>query len=70
MAVFGLSGSDTTLCLKHHQLLEGESLMELHKPQEYQLHDQECQKHFIHFFLCSVEKFLHVGLNSCSSGAG
>lgn len=44
--------------------------MELHKLQEYQLRDQECQKHFIHFFLCSVEKVLYVGLNSCNSGDG
>lgn len=40
----------------HHQLLEGETSMELQKPQEYQLCDQECQKRFIRFFLCSVEK--------------
>lgn len=52
----GLSGSATTLCLKHHQLLEGESFTELHKAQEYQLHDQECQKLFIYFFIRSVEK--------------
>lgn len=64
----GLSGSDTTLCLEHQQLLKGESFVELHKPKEYQLHDQECQKHLIHFFLCFVEKILHVGLNCCNSG--
>lgn len=41
--------------------------MDLYKPQKYPLHDQEYQKHFLHFFLCSVEK-TSVRPNFCYSG--
>jgi len=51
-----LNGSDTALWLKHRQVLEGESCVEIYKTQKYPLHGQEYQKHFLHFSLRSLEK--------------